>query len=192
MEVEAGRAPEQQPPAALVVCAGLAEQPVELDEPRVDEEGAAGGEVDLLPLQPERVLEHGRRALERVAAARHPRQHVPAAEHAAAVLPDEHLDRSDPAHLVDDQHVRGLDPRVDVQLEDDRHVLPLEVLDAGRDAPQLHRPVEQPHPGPRERDREEEADRDRVQRQRPEGPAGDVQPEAEKDGDSAARGQHGG
>ena len=47
VQVEARRAPEQQPPAVLGVRAALGEQPVERDEARVDDERAAGGELHL-------------------------------------------------------------------------------------------------------------------------------------------------
>ena len=70
VEVEAGRPAEQEPASFERARAGVGEERVEVDEPRVDEHRLACRERDLDPLEPERVLEHGLRGLDRIAAAR--------------------------------------------------------------------------------------------------------------------------
>ena len=76
VQVEARRPPQQQPPSVLRVRAALGEEPVERDEPRIDEQGAAGGEIDLRVRQPEGVVDHRLRLLDHVAPSRHPLEHV--------------------------------------------------------------------------------------------------------------------
>ena len=79
VEVEAGRAPEQEPAAVLGVRAALGEEPVERDEPRVDEQRASRVELDVHAREPERVVDRRARLLDDVAAARHALEHVRAA-----------------------------------------------------------------------------------------------------------------
>ena len=76
VQVEARRPPQQQPPPVVRAGAALREEPVELDQARVDEQRAGRLERLLDPLEAERVLDHRDRALELVAAARQPLEHV--------------------------------------------------------------------------------------------------------------------
>jgi len=57
VEVEAGWAAQQQPPPVLRVGTALRKEPVERNEPWIDEQRTAGGQVDLGPGEPERVVD---------------------------------------------------------------------------------------------------------------------------------------
>ena len=70
VEIEAARAAHQQPPALLDARPGLREQRIEADEPRKHEQRTRGVELDLLSLEPERVVDRNHQRDERVAAAR--------------------------------------------------------------------------------------------------------------------------
>ena len=105
VEVEAGRAAQQQPPPVLRVRAALREEPVERDEPRVDEQGAARGQVDLGAREPERILDRRPRLLDGVPPPRHPLEHVGAAVHRAGT-PQRGLSLAEPGELLGDDDRR--------------------------------------------------------------------------------------
>ncbi len=76
VEVEPRRTPQQQPAAVLRVRPALGEEPIERDEPRIDEQRAARDEIDLGVRQPEGVVDRRFRLLDDVASARHLLEHV--------------------------------------------------------------------------------------------------------------------
>ena len=105
VEVEAGWAAQQQPPPVLRVGAALREEPVERDEPRVDEQRAARGQVDLDAREPERVVDRRPRLLDDVPPSRHPFEHVGAPMDRAGT-PEWRLSYAEPGDLLGDDDRR--------------------------------------------------------------------------------------
>ncbi len=105
VEVEARWAAQQQTPPVLRVGAALREEPVECDEPRVDEQRAARGQVDLDPREPERVVDRRPRLLDDVPPPRHPFEHVGAPVQLART-PEWCLSEAEPGDLLGDDDRR--------------------------------------------------------------------------------------
>ena len=87
VEVEARRTAQEQPTPLRCPRPRLGEEPVDVHEPRIDENRRTRRQLDGDPLEAERILDHDLGLLDRIAAARHPAQHVAAAQ--AAVAADE-------------------------------------------------------------------------------------------------------
>ncbi len=83
VELVARRAPQDEVPPAGVLAALVREELVQLDEPRQHEQRLGADELDLDPLEPERVLEHDAGRLDRVAAPRDVLEDVAASQPAA-------------------------------------------------------------------------------------------------------------
>ena len=84
VQLVAGRPPQQQAPPVLRVRAALREEPVERDEPRVDDERLRLALHDLDAGEAERILDRQPNRLERVPPARNRAQLVAAGEPATA------------------------------------------------------------------------------------------------------------
>ena len=190
VEVEAGRPPHQEPAPLGGARSGFREQPVHVDEPRIDEDRRARRKLDRGPLEPERVLDHDLGLLGRIAPARNPPKDVAAAK--AAVAADERglplAETGDP--LAQDERARRRGP-VDVQLELHRDVVAGQPLAAAEVPAEVHRPVEEADPERRGDHGQDEPDRDRIEHLRAEGPGGEVDPASEGEDPAAAVGEHG-
>src|SRR5207237_7784036 len=121
----------------------------------------------------------------RVAAARHRVELVAACEPPAAWR-QEQLALAEPAEPFERDEGGRWDPGRAVDLERDTHVLSLEHVSAGQQAPHVHRLRGEADPRPAEQRRERQSDGDGVQRLRAEDPRDDVDGEAEEKGQAAA------
>ena len=173
VQVEAGGPPQHEPPAVLGVRAALGEQPVERDQPRVDDERAAGGELHLRACEPERVLDRRARLLDRVTAAGHSLEHVRATVE-AAVAPELRMAQAESREPFGDHDRRRGHARLRTRLERHPDVVALEHGTGARPPAELDRPRREPHPGSGPERGEHKARRSRVERLRAEEPGDDV------------------
>ena len=188
VQLEAARPAEQEPAAVGRVGAGLGEQALELDEPRVDEERAASSfERHLRALQPEWVLDHRPRTLERIAAARQRAQDVTRVE-ATLAAPKRRPPLAQPADVLDHDHRGRRHAALVLEHEVDAEIVALQVVAVAGAADEPHRLRREPHPRPREQDGEQEAGRDRVEGFRAERPGGGVRGDAEAKREAALPG----
>ena len=134
VQVEAARPAEQQPPAVLGIGSTLGEEPLELDQARVDEQRPGSGKRDFGALKAERVFQHGPDVEEDVAPAAH------AGERVAAVLRVERRATFAEAGEPFDEDERGRrDGRVVLESKLNLNVVAFEAL-LGADLPmQAHR-----------------------------------------------------
>ena len=146
VEVEAARPPQQQPPPLRRPRTGLGEEPVDVDEPRVDEDRRPRGELDVDALEAEGVLDDDLGLLDRIAAARHAPEQVAAAQ--ATVRGGRAASRGSPRRAIFSRRTsvpEGMMPSVSSSSLD-RHVVAGQPLAAPERPPQRHRPPEEAHP----------------------------------------------
>ncbi len=179
VQLVAGRPAEQQPPPVLRMRAALGEEPVERDEPRVDDERLRLALLERRPRETERILDRQPDGLERVPAAWHLPQLVAAREPTPAdpvKLDPAFVETSRP--LVRDER-RRRQRAGRSQLEVDANVVALDDVARRAVAADERRASRETHPADRERDGEEQPGRDGVERARAEHPGHEVDEEAE-------------
>ena len=191
VQLEPGWAPEQQTAPVVQSRSPLREEPVELDEPRVDDERLRLLDLELAAREAEGILDREADRLEAVAPARQRPQLV-----AAGVAPPAHrvqLDRplAEAAQVLarDERRRRQLARPLDDEIEAD--VLALDDVTPAAVPVDLGRARRQAHPGDGTGDGEDEPRRDRIERPGAEHPGDDVDGEPEGEDRAAAAGHTG-
>src|SRR5436190_1556128 len=190
VKVVARRPAEQQSPPVERVRAALREEPVEPDEPRVDEQRSRRLDRHDDPLQPERIREDETAVREHVPTARNLVEDIRDREPARAPAQDVPLlaEAADALHELCDR-----DRERPAGLDRDRelHVVALDVLALTEVAMDAKAPVGEVHPDPGQPCGEQEARSDGIEGLRSERPGGEVDDWAEHEDGAAAPGHTG-
>ncbi len=163
VQLEPGRALEQEAPALLGVRPAFGEQTIEGHEPRIDDERLGLALLELGARQGERVLDGEPDGAERIPAARDPGELVP-----GGMVPAPRRRELDPAlaeasrPLVRDER-RRRHGRRSSDLEPDPDVIALEEVARDAVAAHVHRPGREPDPPHRRDDGEDEPGSDGIQ-----------------------------
>ena len=177
--------------AALVAArrAGVGEDAVQVEHPRVDQERVAPLQRDPRLGQAEGVAQHQVGGLQRVAAARHVLQRVAAAQLVAGA-DDRHVALGQAGHPLDDHRARRQRTLVRAHLEQHLDPAALDQLAVAGAPAHRHRPRHEAHPQPGRSRQQHQAQRRCEQLAGAEPPGNDVQPRSEGQRSLAAAGQH--
>ena len=188
VQLVARRTPQEEPSAVLCVGAALREQPLERDEPRVDDERLRLALHELRPRETERILHGEPHGVERVAATGH-RPQLVAARKALALHPMQlHPSLAEPARPLVRDEGRRRDRARRLDFEIDADVVALDDVARRPVAADVRRTGGETDPRDRDHDGEQQPDGDGVQRVRAEDPRSEIDDEAERCNCAAAVG----
>ena len=169
--------------------AAVEEEPLELDEARVDDERLPVVERQPRLREPERVGDREADRLEAVASSRHVVEAVGALVAASAVGPQLDLPLTEPPDALVRDDARQRHPGLALELELDLDVVPLEQALLPPAPAHVRLPQRDPHPHEREEHDEHEPRRDRIERGGAEDDGDDPAEDAECE-DSSTSGRH--